>query len=91
MTANESAISSMQLLTSKELAKILNVTTKTLERWRGSGEGPLFVRISASNVRYRAQDVEAFIKERIHSSTVSVCAYRQPRDGRSVFNKENDY
>lgn len=74
MNANESAISSMQLLTSKELAKILNVTTKTLERWRGTGEGPLFIRISASNVRYRSQDVEAFIKARICRNTASVHA-----------------
>ncbi|WP_109490534.1 helix-turn-helix domain-containing protein [Azospirillum sp. TSA6c] len=72
MTANESTISAMQLLTSKELAKILNVTTKTLERWRGTGEGPRFVRISASNVRYRAQDLEDFIKMRVCISTASV-------------------
>ncbi|MGF7174350.1 helix-turn-helix transcriptional regulator [Azospirillum doebereinerae] len=75
MTANESAISSMQLLTSKELAKILNVTTKTLERWRGAGEGPCFVRISASNVRYRTQDIETFINRRISINTIP------PQDG----------
>lgn len=72
MTPNKTLIPSMQLLTSKELAKILNVTTKTLERWRGAGEGPQFVRMNHSNIRYRTQDVEAFIKARVYSNTALI-------------------
>jgi len=72
MAATVSPMSSMNLLTSKELAKILNVTTKTLERWRGAGEGPLFIRMNSSNIRYRPQDVEAFIKARVYSNTALV-------------------
>ena len=55
------------LLTSADVAQRLGVTTKTLERWRSSGEksGPPCVRLSRKVIRYRAQDVEDFIRKNI--------------------------
>jgi predicted DNA-binding transcriptional regulator AlpA len=59
------------LLTPEAVAARLSVKAKTLERWRTTGEGPLFVRISRKVVRYRRQDVDAFIDARVVASTAT--------------------
>jgi predicted DNA-binding transcriptional regulator AlpA len=38
-------------------------------RWRGTGDGPRFVRLGHRTIRYRLADVEAFIATRICTST----------------------
>lgn len=61
-----------RLLSPKELADILGVTPATLERWRVSGDGPKFVKLgnrAHSPVRYRVEDVQAFIAAQERSST----------------------
>lgn len=46
------------LLTRREAAKVLNVTTRTLERWERAGRlSPLR---NGRLVRYRVEDVQAF-------------------------------
>lgn len=50
------------LLTPMEVAERLRVSTRTLEFWRHQGRGPAFVRLG-KRVRYRPDDVEAFIAE----------------------------
>jgi excisionase family DNA binding protein len=50
------------LLTPAEVAERLRVSTRTLEFWRHQGRGPAFVRVG-KRVRYRPDDVEAFIGE----------------------------
>lgn len=57
------------LLTPRQVAKQLGVTCNTLEAWRIRGGGPKFVRVSKRCIRYRRQDVESWIEERIRSST----------------------
>jgi predicted DNA-binding transcriptional regulator AlpA len=57
------------LLTAEAVAACLSVKPKTLERWRATGAGPRYVRISRKVVRYRRQDVDAFIAERIVANT----------------------
>jgi excisionase family DNA binding protein len=48
------------ILTPEQAAKILEVSTNTLEKWRHTGRYNLpFLKIGR-NVRYRAQDVAAF-------------------------------
>jgi excisionase family DNA binding protein len=51
-----------RLLTPAEVAERLRVSTRTLEFWRHQGRGPAFVRVG-KRVRYRPDDVEAFIGE----------------------------
>ena len=40
------------MLTPAQLAELLGCTTRSLERWRISGDGPAFVRIGPKLVRY---------------------------------------
>jgi predicted site-specific integrase-resolvase len=59
------------LLLPAQVADRLGVSTKVLERWRGTGDGPAFVRLTRKTLRYRAADVEAFINGKIHTSTAA--------------------
>ena len=47
-----------------ELAARWNISHRTLERWRGTGEGPKFIKLG-DRVIYRLEDVEAFEAEQI--------------------------
>ena len=42
-----------------ELADRWNISPRTLERWRWTGEGPAFIKLGG-RVVYRLEDVEAF-------------------------------
>ena len=57
------------LLTETEAAKILGFSIRTLQNWRYRGGGPRFVRVSRTCVRYRRQDLEAWIEESLRIST----------------------
>jgi excisionase family DNA binding protein len=57
-----------QLLDQREAARLLNLSIRTMERMRLQGGGPLYVKCGRS-VRYRTSDIEAWIAERIVSST----------------------
>jgi hypothetical protein len=56
------------LLTQRDAARLLALSTRTLERLRCIGGGPCFVRLHGS-VRYRLSDLEAWIASRVVSST----------------------
>jgi predicted DNA-binding transcriptional regulator AlpA len=58
-----------KLLTQAEAATRLQLSPRTLEQYRTRGGGPLYVRISARCVRYRPEDLDAWISERIHANT----------------------
>lgn len=49
------------LLTDVELADLYGVSLQTVRNWRWKGEGPRWVKLGARCVRYRAEDVQAFI------------------------------
>ena len=51
-----------------DLAARWNISHRTLERWRCTGEGPLYVKLGG-RVVYRLEDVEAFEREQIRAST----------------------
>lgn len=55
------------------MAQRLNVSVKTLQRWRWIGYGPPFIKIGRA-VRYRDSDVEAFVQASRRTSTTSVDA-----------------
>lgn len=52
-----------------ELAARLKISSRTLERWRWTGEGPAFLKIGG-RVIYRLEDVEAYENGRRCESTV---------------------
>jgi hypothetical protein len=62
------------LLRESEVARILNIEVATLRRWRWAGRGPVFVKLAAEGtqggaVRYRPEDVQAFVEEGLRNST----------------------
>jgi predicted DNA-binding transcriptional regulator AlpA len=56
------------LLTQDELAELLKLSVRTIERLRVSGTGPKFLKIRNS-VRYRPEDVQSWEASRIVGST----------------------
>jgi excisionase family DNA binding protein len=58
----------VRLLTQREAASALRLSERTLERLRLQGGGPLFVKAGRA-VRYRETDLEAWIAQRVVSST----------------------
>ena len=51
-----------------QLAARWNISHRTLERWRWSGEGPLFIKIGGRGA-YRLADIEAYELMQIRKST----------------------
>ena len=60
---------SADLITPDETASLLRVGKKVLERWRGAGCGPAYLRFNAKTIRYRQHDVRAFINDSIRTNT----------------------
>ena len=61
----------LRLLTQGEAARLLRLSERTLERLRLQGGGPLYVKAGRA-VRYRECDLEAWISERVVSSTSAI-------------------
>ena len=49
-------------------AEYLNISVKTLQKWRGTGDGPRFAKLGAA-VRYRLADLEQFLDASLRKST----------------------
>ena len=59
-----------KLLTEKQAARYLQLSPRSLAGWRfRSSDGLPFVKISATCVRYRQSDLDAFIEARVRTST----------------------
>lgn len=56
------------LLNQTQAAKLLAVSTRTMEGWRCRGGGPRFVRVGR-RVRYRLVDLQEWIERRTFRST----------------------
>ena len=52
------------LLTAQEAAEYLGLEYSTLEKWRGQGRGPNYVKCGGS-VRYRQNDLDTWIESRV--------------------------
>ena len=50
------------LLTDTEVAALLGASLQTVRNWRWRGEGPRFVKLGGRMVRYKPDDVQAFIE-----------------------------
>lgn len=57
------------LLTTDQAAELLGTTRRTLEDWRGRGDGPTFVKLRGRMVRYRPADLRAFISDGLRINT----------------------
>ncbi len=66
---DEAATEVPRLLAPAAVAEMLGLTERTLERWRITGEGPRFVKLSRSTVRYVVDDVAAFVADRLRANT----------------------
>lgn len=61
-----------KLLKASIVAAMLDVSEDTLNRWRQRGTGPKFCKFARNRqaiVRYRLEDVEAFIEASLRCST----------------------
>ncbi len=59
------------LLSEKRAAQLLGLSEKTLQKWRLTGTGPQFVKISARCIRYRRRDLTSWAEVRLRSSTAA--------------------
>lgn len=65
-----------QYLRQEDVAEFLAVSVRTLEAWRLSGEGPLYVRLGRKKaVRYKREELEAFLAARTFRSTSEETAW----------------
>lgn len=52
----------------REASRLTGIAVPTLQKYRVHGTGPKFVKLGRS-VRYRVSDLEAYVAERVVSST----------------------
>lgn len=58
-------------VTPKMLSAFLHVSTKTLDRWRSEGNGPVFYKIKNKRIRYYLPDVDAWLAQKKSSPDTS--------------------
>ncbi len=58
-----------ELIDEKAMAAFMGVTDRSLQKWRQTGDGPKFVRLSARCVKYRRIDGRSHSEARLRSST----------------------
>ena len=57
------------LLTEKQTSRLMGFSVRTLQACRVRGGGPRFVKISARCVRYRQDDLDSWVADRLRRST----------------------
>lgn len=63
MSKLEASALLIALLTTEDVAELCNVPIATVRKWRYEGTGPTACKLGR-HVRYRREDVEAWISER---------------------------
>lgn len=61
-------LSTGKLLTTKEAASILGLSTTTLRRWRSEKQGPEFIRLGLRHCRYPLAGIEKYLQAGRNSS-----------------------
>lgn len=62
MTVTNATVSTVpQLLTTKDAARLLGVSHRTLEDWRLKGGGPRYILVGRRLVRYRISELKLFL------------------------------
>lgn len=68
---NTEVVKMDKLLTSKETAKVLGISSRTLDVWRSIGRSHVpFIKVGRS-VRYRMSDIENYIQQQTMTQTTS--------------------
>jgi predicted DNA-binding transcriptional regulator AlpA len=57
------------LMTEGQAAAVIGLSPRFLQARRYRGDGPQFVRISSRCVRYRPEDLDTWVRERVRAST----------------------
>ena len=52
------------LLNEHDVARITGLSVATVRRWRLFGNGPRFIKVSGSAVRYRPEDLKTYLDTR---------------------------
>ena len=60
---------SKSLVRETEASRILNLSVKTLRRWRWAGKGPRFIKLGSA-VRYSMADLDAYVAAAARTSTL---------------------
>jgi predicted DNA-binding transcriptional regulator AlpA len=68
---------SQQFWTAAQVAEFLGCKQSTVERWRRASEGPPAVRLNARHIRYRPEDVAAWIETRKDAGLSKLLAEQQ--------------
>jgi predicted DNA-binding transcriptional regulator AlpA len=63
----------VSLLTAKEAAALLRVSTSTMAKWRLRGEGPSYIKLGAK-IAYSDDIVNAWLASRVRQSTSQTAA-----------------
>lgn len=71
--AGQSPRAVLQVYSTKEAARMLGVSHRTLEDWRTRGTGPRFIMLGRL-VRYRATDLERFVNRNDFGNTAEAQA-----------------
>ncbi|MCW8088037.1 helix-turn-helix transcriptional regulator [Sabulicella glaciei] len=61
-------------LTPELLAERLNISLRSVERWRMTGEGPRYIRAGARKILYPLAEVERWETQRMHDSRAAELA-----------------
>ena len=61
-------------LTEREFSERFKIPSRTIQRWRSTGDGPPFVRLGPRRVAYRLSDVEQWTVMRTFASRAAEIA-----------------
>jgi excisionase family DNA binding protein len=68
------------LLTTDQLAALCGLSPRTLEKLRVTGGGPIFIRLGRA-IRYRREDIEAWIRGHSRRNTSEDSPPKPPEPG----------
>ena len=60
----------------REVAQLLGVSERTLEKWRRTGDGPPYIAISRRCIRYRLADLRDWQDQHVRRSTAEATSER---------------
>jgi len=69
MVTQEKTAPRLPLMTEREAAEFLGYTPRFMQMRRYQGDGPPFVRISKTAVRYRPEDIDKWVEGLLREST----------------------
>ena len=74
-------------ITEVELAKRLDISTRTLQQWRRAGIGPAYIRIGQNTIRYRDEDVLAYEESKLEGGMVA----NEPEGWRAAMKRASSF